>query len=155
MFDIGASELLVIVVVAILVIGPSELPRALRTAGRWIARIRRISAHFRTGIDAMIREAEIEEMEKQWKAHNEAIMARTGAEGAMVGPPAVAGASDAKELSAHDPSHDSSLDPSLDADDPPPEMRDEARDMAAEREPRAPQPDKAKTKRPAPRTDER
>src|SRR3546814_15120632 len=76
MFDIGASELLVIVIVAILVIGPKDMPRALRTAGRWIGKIRRASSHFRTGIDAMIREAELEEMEKKWKAQNAEIVER-------------------------------------------------------------------------------
>ncbi|MDE2563559.1 MAG: twin-arginine translocase subunit TatB [Sphingomonadales bacterium] len=74
MFDIGASELLLIVVVAIVVIGPKDLPLAMRTAGRWIARMRRVSNHFRSGIEAMIREAELEEMEKKWQAHNAAIM---------------------------------------------------------------------------------
>jgi len=75
MFDIGASELLVIVIVAILVIGPSELPRALRTAGRWIGKMRRVSAHFRTGLDAMVRDAEVEDMEEQWQKQNAKIMA--------------------------------------------------------------------------------
>lgn len=74
MFDIGASELLLIIVVAILVIGPKDLPRAMRTAGRWIAKMRKVSGHFRAGIDAMIREAELEEMEKEWKARNAKIM---------------------------------------------------------------------------------
>lgn len=74
MFDIGATELLLIVIVAVLVIGPKDLPLALRTAGRWIGKMRRISAHFRTGFDAMIREAEMEELEKKWKAQNEKIM---------------------------------------------------------------------------------
>lgn len=76
MFDIGASELLLIVVVAIVVIGPKDLPLAMRTAGRWIARMRRVSNHFRSGIEAMIREAELEEMEKKWRDHNAAIMAQ-------------------------------------------------------------------------------
>ena len=40
MFDIGPTELLLIVVVAVIVIGPKDLPVALRTAGRWIARMR-------------------------------------------------------------------------------------------------------------------
>ena len=75
MFDIGASELLVIAIVAIIVIGPKELPLAMRTAGRWIAKVRRVSAHFRTGLDAMVREAELEEMDKEWKAKNARIMA--------------------------------------------------------------------------------
>lgn len=75
MFDVGASELLVIVIVAVLVIGPKDLPLALRTAGRWIGKIRRISAQFRTGFDAMVREAEMEDMEKKWKEQNARIMA--------------------------------------------------------------------------------
>lgn len=75
MFDIGASELLLIVVVAIVVIGPKDLPLALRTAGRWLGKIRRVSGHFRAGIETMIREAEMEEMERKWREQNEAIMA--------------------------------------------------------------------------------
>ncbi len=74
MFDIGATELLLIVVVAILVIGPKDMPLAMRTAGRWIGKIRRLSGHFRTGLDAMVREAELEDMEKKWKAQNEKVM---------------------------------------------------------------------------------
>ncbi len=75
MFDIGASELLVIVIVAVLVIGPKDLPLALRTAGRWIGRIRRMSAQFRSGFDAMIREAEMQDMEQKWRDQNAQIMA--------------------------------------------------------------------------------
>ena len=74
MFDLGAMELLVIVIVAVVGIGPKEMPRAMRTAGRWIGKIRKVSSHFRTGIDAMVREAELEDMEKKWKARNEEIM---------------------------------------------------------------------------------
>jgi sec-independent protein translocase protein TatB len=75
MFDIGASELLLVVIVAIVVIGPKDLPLALRTAGRWIGKIRRVSGHFRSGIETMIREAELEEMERKWREQNAAIMA--------------------------------------------------------------------------------
>lgn len=75
MFDIGASELLVIVIVAILVIGPKDMPVALRTAGRWIGKVRSVSNHFRSGLDAMIREAELEDMEKKWQEQNKKIMA--------------------------------------------------------------------------------
>jgi sec-independent protein translocase protein TatB len=90
MFDIGASELLLTIIVAIVVIGPKDLPLALRTAGRWIGKVRRVSGHFRTGIETMIREAELEEMEQKWRAQNAAIMAESGAEAAapaMEGPP--------------------------------------------------------------------
>ncbi|RZK02026.1 MAG: twin-arginine translocase subunit TatB [Novosphingobium sp.] len=74
MFDVGASELLLIVIVAIVVIGPKDLPRALRMAGQWIAKIRRVSGHFRSGIETMIREAELADMEQKWREQNEAIM---------------------------------------------------------------------------------
>jgi sec-independent protein translocase protein TatB len=77
MFDVGAGELLVILIVAVVVIGPKDLPIAMRTAGRWIGKMRRMSAHFRSGIDAMVREAELEDMEKKWKAQNEEIMRRS------------------------------------------------------------------------------
>jgi len=96
MFDIGIGELLVILIVAVVVIGPKDLPLAMRTAGRWIGKMRRISAHFRSGIDTMVREAELEDMEKKWKAQNEEIMRRSAAlteaeAGApvMTGPPPV------------------------------------------------------------------
>ncbi len=75
MFDVSASELMLTVIVAIVVIGPKDLPLALRTAGRWLGKMRRISNHFRAGIETMIREAEMEEMERKWREQNAAIMA--------------------------------------------------------------------------------
>ena len=96
MFDIGIGELLVIIIVAVVVIGPKDLPLAMRTAGRWIGKMRRVSSHFRSGIDTMVREAELEEMEKKWKAQNEEIMRRSAAlteaeagASVMTGPPPV------------------------------------------------------------------
>lgn len=95
MFDIGASELLVLVIVAIVVIGPKDLPMALRTAGRWVAKMRSVSNHFRSGIETMIREAEMEEMERKWKEQNERIMRETAAqEAAAAQGQSVADASD-------------------------------------------------------------
>ncbi len=79
MFNIGAPELLVIVVVAVLVIGPKDMPAALRLAGRWVGKLRRTSAQFRAGFDAMVREAEMEDMEKKWAEQNRKIMAQTPA----------------------------------------------------------------------------
>ena len=79
MFDIGAAELLVIIIVAVVVIGPKDLPLAMRVAGRSIGKMRRISAHFRSGIDTMVRESELADMEKKWKAQNEEIMRRSAA----------------------------------------------------------------------------
>lgn len=74
MLDIGATEILMIVIVAVVVIGPKDMPLAMRTAGRWIGKMRKVTGHFRAGIDAMVREAELEEMEQKWRAQNEAIM---------------------------------------------------------------------------------
>ena len=73
MFDVGFDEMLVIAIVAIIVIGPKDLPMALRMIGRWVAKMRRVSGHFRSGIETMIREAELEDMEKKWREQNEAI----------------------------------------------------------------------------------
>jgi sec-independent protein translocase protein TatB len=95
MFDVGASELLLIAIVAIIVIGPKDLPLALRTAGRWIGKIRRVSGHFRTGIETMIREAELEEMEKKWREQNAEIMAATSGEGPPASPEPVAASAEA------------------------------------------------------------
>jgi sec-independent protein translocase protein TatB len=77
MFDIGSSELLLIVVVAIVVIGPRDLPHALYKLGQVIGKAKGMARHFRTGVDAMIREAELEELQKQWAKENERIMANS------------------------------------------------------------------------------
>jgi sec-independent protein translocase protein TatB len=74
MFDIGYAEILVIAVVALVVIGPKDLPRVMRTVGQWVGRARGMARHFRSGVDTMIREAELEEMEKKWRDENERIM---------------------------------------------------------------------------------
>ena len=74
MFDIAPSELLLVALVALVVIGPKDLPRAMRFVGQWVAKARGVARHFRSGIDEMIRQAELEEMEKKWAAENERIM---------------------------------------------------------------------------------
>ena len=74
MFDIGYTELLVIAIVALVVIGPKDLPRVMRTVGQWVGRARGMARHFRSGIDTMMRETELEEMEKKWREENERIM---------------------------------------------------------------------------------
>jgi sec-independent protein translocase protein TatB len=87
MFDLPSfDEWLVIAVVAIVVIGPKDLPMALRTLGKWIAKVRAVSGHFRSGIETMIREAELEEMEKTWRDQNAAIMAQTAHPEPVEGP---------------------------------------------------------------------
>ena len=74
MFGIDSGELLIIAVVALVVIGPKDLPRVMRTLGGFIGRARGMARHFRSGLDTMMREVELEEMEKKWQADNERIM---------------------------------------------------------------------------------
>jgi len=77
MFGIDSSELAIIALVALLVIGPKDLPRVMRMVGQWLARGRAMTRHVRAGFDTMMREAELEEMQQQWAAQNEAIMKAT------------------------------------------------------------------------------
>ncbi len=65
MFDIAWSELILIAVVALVVIGPKDLPRVLRNAGRWSRRLRTMAGEFQRHIDDMIRESELEDLRKQ------------------------------------------------------------------------------------------
>jgi sec-independent protein translocase protein TatB len=74
MFDIAPTELLLVAVVALVVIGPKDLPRAMRFVGQWIGKARGVARHFRSGIDEMIRQSELEDMEKKWAAENQRIM---------------------------------------------------------------------------------
>jgi len=74
MFGIGYSELLVIAILGLVLIGPKDLPRVMREVGRFVGKAQGMARHFRAGIDNMIREAELEEMEKKWRDENERIM---------------------------------------------------------------------------------
>lgn len=65
MFDIGWSELLVIGVVALIVIGPKDLPKALSTMGKWVARARGMAREFQNSVDDMVRQAELDELREQ------------------------------------------------------------------------------------------
>lgn len=74
MFGVDSSELAVVAVLALIFIGPKDLPRVLRTVGYWVGRVRGMARHFTSGIETMVREAELEEMEKRWREENERIM---------------------------------------------------------------------------------
>jgi len=67
LFDIGWPELLLIGVVALVVIGQKDLPRALRVAGFWVRKARTMSREFQSSIDQMIREAELDEVRQELK----------------------------------------------------------------------------------------
>jgi sec-independent protein translocase protein TatB len=75
MFDIGWSELAVIAVVALVVIGPKDLPKVLRTAGYWMRKVRSIASEFQTSIEQMAREADLDELRKQVEEANKAKQA--------------------------------------------------------------------------------
>ncbi len=74
MFDVAPTELLLVAVVALVVIGPKDLPRAMRVVGQWVGKARGMARHFRSGFDNMMRESELAEMEQKWKEENERIM---------------------------------------------------------------------------------
>lgn len=64
MFDIGGPELLAIAIVAIIVIGPKDLPAAIRAVTLWIRRARGLAAEFRAGVDEMVREVELDQVKE-------------------------------------------------------------------------------------------
>ncbi len=74
MFDIAPSELLLVAIVALVVIGPKDLPKVMRVVGYWTGKARGAMRQFRDGFDAMVREAELKELEAKWAAENERIM---------------------------------------------------------------------------------
>src|SRR3569623_1115691 len=74
MFDIAPTELLLRGAVAIIVIPPKDLPKAMRVAGYWVGRARGAARQFRDGFANIIRESELQEKEKTWAAANERIM---------------------------------------------------------------------------------
>jgi sec-independent protein translocase protein TatB len=65
MFEIGWGELLVIGVVALIAIGPKELPAVLRTIGQWMGKIRRMASEFQGQFQEAMREAEMSDLKKQ------------------------------------------------------------------------------------------
>jgi sec-independent protein translocase protein TatB len=65
MFDIGWSELLLIGIVALIAIGPKELPGALRTLGQWMAKVRRMASEFQNQFHEAMREAELADLKKE------------------------------------------------------------------------------------------
>ena len=65
MFDIGWPELFLIAVVVLLVVGPKELPKVLRNVGIWVGKAKVVTREFRTHVDDMIRDSELEEVRGQ------------------------------------------------------------------------------------------
>jgi sec-independent protein translocase protein TatB len=78
MFDIGWSEFLVIAVVALLVIGPKELPGVLRMVGQWMGKARKMAAEFQGQFQEAMREAEMTDLKKSFDEVKEAATGFTG-----------------------------------------------------------------------------
>ncbi len=65
MFGVNSSELAVVAILALIFIGPKDLPKVMRTVGYWVGRARGMARHFTAGIENIVREAELEELEQQ------------------------------------------------------------------------------------------
>lgn len=65
MFDIGWDEMALVAVVALIVIGPKDLPHVLRQIGRWTRKARELAGEFQRGVDDMVRESELSELKTQ------------------------------------------------------------------------------------------
>ncbi len=79
MFDIGWSELIVIAVVALVAIGPKELPGVLRMVGQWMGKVRRMAAEFQGQFNEAMREAEMTDIKKQFDEIKDTAKSFTGA----------------------------------------------------------------------------
>jgi len=78
MFDIGWSELVVIAVVALIAIGPKELPGVLRMVGQWMGKARKMAAEFQGQFQEAMREAEMADLKKSFDEVKEAATGFTG-----------------------------------------------------------------------------
>ena len=65
MFDIGWPELLLLMVIAVVVVGPKDLPKLMSTIGRYVGQVRRMAAEFQRGFEDLARETELEELKKE------------------------------------------------------------------------------------------
>ena len=74
MFGVDSTEFIIVAVLALLFIGPKDLPKVMRTVGYWVGKMRGMARHFTSGLENIMREAELEEMEKKWREENERIM---------------------------------------------------------------------------------
>ena len=61
---LGSVELLVVILVAFLVVGPRDLPRLMRKVGNWVSKMRVMAAEFQHNLDAVVKEADLEDLKK-------------------------------------------------------------------------------------------
>ncbi len=77
MFDIGWTEMMVIAMLALIIIGPKDLPGALRTVGQWVRKARSLAREFQSGVDEMVREAELDDARKALEATSRGNIAKS------------------------------------------------------------------------------
>ena len=65
MLDIGWTEILVITVIALFVVGPKDIPKALRTVGVWLGKLKSLSREFQNTVEEAVRDSELDEVKKQ------------------------------------------------------------------------------------------
>lgn len=70
MFDIGWSEMVFVLIIAVLVIGPKDLPGTIATVGKYIRKIKGFARDFQSGIDDLAKEAELDELKKTVSGDN-------------------------------------------------------------------------------------
>jgi sec-independent protein translocase protein TatB len=68
MIDLSWSHILIVLVVALVVVGPKDLPRLMRIVGRWVAKARAMADQFRKSFDEMARQAELDELRTEIEA---------------------------------------------------------------------------------------
>jgi sec-independent protein translocase protein TatB len=133
LLDFGWSELMLIGLVALVVIGPKDLPRALRVAGYWVRKARTLSREFQSSVEQMVREAELDEMRQELKKATEIDLDKefrhavdpTGSLGESLKPPelpdfsrAPAGAADSGVSSATEATKAAAAEPAAAPDEP-------------------------------------
>lgn len=62
MFDIGWQELFIVALLALIVVGPKDLPQAIRTISTWVRKARMMARDFQSGVNEMVREAELDDI---------------------------------------------------------------------------------------------
>ena len=86
MLDIGWSELLILGALALIVVGPKELPRLMRTVGQWVNRARTMARDFQRGMEDVAREADIQELAEARKMMDDVRSIKTETQKGLANP---------------------------------------------------------------------
>ncbi|WP_419901486.1 Sec-independent protein translocase protein TatB [Kiloniella sp.] len=77
MFDIGWSEMMVVAVLTLLIMGPKELPNTLRSVSKWIKKAKGLAREFQSGVDDVIRESDLQDARKALEGSNSESIRKT------------------------------------------------------------------------------